>query len=87
MYRVVIESRVYKDLDKVPAADLGKIYQSVESLEADPRKLGSKKLKGYPDRYRLRQGQYRIIYSIFDAGKEVRILLVRHRKDVYDFLK
>ena len=83
MYKVVVESRVYKDLDRIPSRDLDKIYEAIIGLEFDPRHAGIKKLKGQKNIYRIRQGDYRIIYSIDDITKVVSIILVRHRKDVY----
>jgi mRNA interferase RelE/StbE len=83
MYRIVVEQRVYKDLDKLPAKELDKIYKTISRLENDPRPVGVKKLRGHHDRYRIRQGDYRVVYTVDDASKVVRIFLVRHRKDVY----
>lgn len=83
MYTVSIERRVYKDLDKIPLPDVEKIYEQIMALQHDPRPLGLKKLRGSKDRYRIRQGDYRIVYILDDAQKTVDIILVRHRKDVY----
>ena len=52
-------------------------------LSVDPRAEGTEKLAGYADRYRVRQGQYRIIYLIDDKRHEVTIFKIGHRKDVY----
>ncbi len=83
MYRIVVEQQVYKDLDKIPVKDLDRIHAAISSLGTNPRKAGSHKLQGYKDRYRIRQGDYRIIYEIDEAAKSVMIFLVRHRKEVY----
>ncbi|MBP9854513.1 MAG: type II toxin-antitoxin system RelE/ParE family toxin [Candidatus Omnitrophica bacterium] len=83
MYNVIIERRVYKDLDKIPLSDVEKIYEQILALQQDPRPSGTKKLKGSKDRYRIRQGDYRIVYILDDNKKTVSIILVRHRKDVY----
>ena len=82
MYKIVVEQRVYRDLDKIPTPDLGKIYNAIESLESNPRQVGSKKLKGQGKTYRIRQGDYRIVYTIDEVAKVVSIILVRHRKEV-----
>ena len=83
MYTVVIERRVYKDLDRIPVQDVEKIYQAMISLEQNPRPAGIKKLRGSTGRFRIRQGDYRIVYTIDDQKKTVSVFLVRHRKDVY----
>jgi len=83
MYKLVFEKHVFKDLDKVPEKDLNKIQNVFESLKHYPRPFVSKKLAGKPDRYRIRKGDYRIVYIIEDKTRTVKIMLVGHRKDVY----
>jgi mRNA interferase RelE/StbE len=83
MYAVLIEKRVFKDLDSFPSGDVARIQEAIMSLQDDPRLQGTRKLRGYPARYRLRQGRYRIIYEIDEKDKIVRVMLVGHRKDVY----
>ena len=82
-YRLLIEKKVYKDLDRVPSQELERIHKSMTGLEQDPYPAGVKKLKGTAGRYRIRQGDYRIVYTIDESSKVVNVLLVRHRKDVY----
>ena len=83
MYTVLIEKHVFKDLDSFPSEDVARIQEAIMSLQDDPRLPGTQKLRGYPARYRLRQGRYRIIYEIDEKDKIVRIMLAGHRKDVY----
>lgn len=83
MYTVVLDKGVYKDLDKIQVNDVAKIYIAIAELAANPRPPGSQKLKGYSHRYRIRQGDYRILYVVDDAQKNVTVFLVKHRKDVY----
>ena len=64
-------------------ADRQRVVERIQALATDPRAHGSEKLAGYTDRYRMRQGQYRIIYLIDDERREVTIFKVGHRKDVY----
>ena len=71
-----------KDLDTIPKRDVERIMSLVRSLAADPRPPGSKKLSAQ-ERYRVRQGNYRVLYSIQEAEKSVWIVKVAHRKDVY----
>ena len=81
-YRVLFKESVWKDFNSVPKKDLKKILKRIEQLSDNPRPSGCEKLTG-KDRYRLRQGRYRIIYSIQDDELTVWIVKVGHRKDVY----
>lgn len=81
-YSVFFKESVQKDLDDIPKKDLRKILTRIKSLAADPRPPGSEKLTGQ-DRYRLRQGRYRIVYSVQDEKQSVTVVKVGHRKDIY----
>ena len=81
-YKIFFKKSVWKDLQPIPKTDLKKILKVIESLSKDPSPSGCQKLSGQ-ERYRLRQGQYRIIYSIQDDEISVWIVKVGHRKDVY----
>lgn len=83
MYRIIYEKRICKDLYRIPDYDVIKIIKVFEELSLNPMFPGTKKLSGKLGFYRARQGDYRIIYTINHTDKEVRIILVRHRKDVY----
>ena len=78
-YKVYFKPSVWKDLDEVPKADRRRILKKIEGLREDPRPMGSKKLSG-SERYRVRQGNYRIIYSIEDDLLIVVIVKVGHRR-------
>jgi len=82
VYKVYFKESVEKDLNKIPKKDLRKILQRIKMLEDNPRPPGSEKLTGQ-ERYRVRQGQYRIVYSIQDDELTVWIVKVGHRKQVY----
>jgi mRNA interferase RelE/StbE len=82
-YRVFFKSSVWKDLKSIPDKDLTKILACVESLQSNPRQPICKKLSGQ-EKYRLRYGRYRIIYSIQDKELTIWIVKIGHRKDVYD---
>ncbi len=86
MYQIVYEKRVYKDLDKIPNLDVEKILSTFKELSLNPMPAGSKKLSGKFGLYRVRQGDYRIIYTLDHKVKEIRIILVRHRKESYRHL-
>ena len=83
-YRVLIKTSAAKELEAVGAkADRQRIIGRIRSLGANPRPQGSEKLAGYGDRYRVRQGSYRIIYLVDEHAREVTVFKVGHRKDVY----
>jgi mRNA interferase RelE/StbE len=83
MYQVFIERKAVKFLEKVSEPDYSKIKLSILKLASDPRPPGCKKLKGRPA-YRIRQGDYRIIYEIFDRVLKINIITIGHRGDVYN---
>lgn len=83
-YRLLIKASAAKEIEALGTkADRQRVVQRIQQLAVDPRTVGSEKLAGYADRYRVRQGQYRIIYLIDDGRHEVTIFKVGHRKDVY----
>ncbi len=81
-YKIFFKKSVWKDFKSIPAADLKIILKGIESLGEDPYRQGCKKLSGQ-ERYRFRQGRYRIIYSIQDKELTIWVVKVGHRKDVY----
>ncbi len=81
-YKVFFRESVEKDLRGIPKKDLRKILHHIKLLSDDPRPPGHEKLTGQ-ERYRVRQVQYRIVYSIQDKEVTVRIVEVGQRKDVY----
>lgn len=87
MYKIVYEKRVFKDLTKVPDADIRKIIEVFKELPFNPIPNGAKKLSGKIGLYRIRRGDYRIIYTIGHSKKEIRIIMVGNRKEVYRTLK
>jgi len=82
VYEVYFKKSVEKDFRDIPRKNLKKILQRIESLATEPRPSGCEKLTGQ-ERYRLRQGRYRIVYSIQDEKLTVWIVKVGHRKDIY----
>ena len=81
-YEILFKESVWKDLKKIPNNDLKRILSRVEKLGDDPRPMGYEKLTG-EELYRVRQGNYRIVYSIQDNELTVWIIKVGHRKNVY----
>ena len=83
-YRLLIKASAAKEIEAVGTKiDRQRIVERIRILVRDPRLPGSEKLAGYSDRYRVRQGQYRIVYLIDDERREITIFKVGHRKDVY----
>jgi len=83
-YRVFIKPSAAKELEAVdPKKDRQRIVAGIRSLAEDPRPPGCEKLVGADDRYRIRVGRYRVIYSVGDGELVVVVVRVGHRKDVY----
>jgi mRNA interferase RelE/StbE len=83
-YRVLIKASAAKEIEAVdPKKDRQRIVAAIRSLADNPRPPGCEKLAGEGDRYRIRVGRYRIIYSVGDGELLVVVVRVGHRKDVY----
>jgi mRNA interferase RelE/StbE len=82
-YRVEFRPAPLRELDAIPRHDRARIWERIESLSRTPRPHGVEKLAGYERRYRVRSGDYRVVYEIHDGDSLVVILHVAHRKDVY----
>jgi len=81
-YKLFIKPSAVKELASIPQEDHRRLVRRIESLAANPRPLGSEKLSG-EDKYRVRQGNYRVIYLVNDASREVIVFKVGHRREVY----
>ncbi len=82
-YKVSIKRSAVKEIEAIPQKkERQRIIRRIGKLASDPRPPGSKKLSGH-DRYRIRQGSYRIVYGIEDKELVVVVVKVGHRKDVY----
>lgn len=81
-YKIFVKRSVETDLAAIPKSDLQRILLKIESLSENPRPQGCEKLSGQ-EKYRIRQGRYRIIYSIQDKELTVWVVKVGHRKEVY----
>jgi mRNA interferase RelE/StbE len=81
-YKVYFKESVEKDFSAIPKKDLQKILRRIEALTQDPRPQGHEKLTGQ-ERYRVRQGNYRIVYSIRDKEFMVWVVKIGHRRDIY----
>ena len=81
-YTVLIKRSAEKEMDRLPARTFERLTRAILKLERDPRPKGSKRLRGVQD-YRLRVGEYRVLYSIDDHKRVVQVIAVGHRREVY----
>ena len=82
-YDLRVRPSVWKDVEKIPKKDLKKILVRMESLRDESRPPGRVKLSGL-EYYRIRQGDYRIVYDIDYVARVVAIIKIGHRREVYD---
>ena len=82
-YSLLFKESVAKDLRSIPRRDLTRILKRVRALADEPRGEGGEKLSGQ-EKYRLRQGSYRILYEVHDDAHEIVVVKVGHRRDVYE---
>jgi mRNA interferase RelE/StbE len=83
-YQVVIKPAAQRQLRKLALAVQRDLIALIEGLSEQPRPPGCKKLKGRQNQYRVRSGDYRIIYSIEDTSLTIKVIKVGHRRDVYE---
>lgn len=81
-YKLLITRSASKELEDVPGKDRNRIIAKIRGLETNPRPSGVEKLSG-DDKYRLRQGDYRILYEILDRQLVVTIVRIGNRREVY----
>lgn len=82
-YEVFVLPSAERELGRIPRRDQSRILNCIEALRVQPRPIGMRKLRGQPDAYRLRQGDYRILYRVDDSAWRVFVYAVGNRKDVY----
>ncbi|MBT8037089.1 MAG: type II toxin-antitoxin system RelE/ParE family toxin [Verrucomicrobiae bacterium] len=82
-YKVELTRSAEKDLRRIDKRYIPRIFAVVESLESEPRPVGSKKLSGSEHTYRIRVGTYRVIYDIEDDCLKILVIKIGHRRDVY----
>ena len=81
-YKILIKPSAKKELEKLHRKELQKIVVKIKNLSSEPRPEGSEKLSA-DDKYRIRQGNYRIVYSIEDDKLIVLVVKIGHRRDIY----
>jgi len=82
-YSIELKKSVEKDIRKIPKKEIRRIVEAMEGLAKEPRSSGSMKIKATERTYRIRVGDYRVIYQIDDEEKTVLVTHIRHRKDAY----
>jgi len=82
VYSIFFRTSCQRELSRIPAKDLRRILDRISRLSEDPRPPGCERLSAQ-ERYRVRQGSYRIIYSVQDEELTVWVVKVGHRRDVY----
>jgi mRNA interferase RelE/StbE len=82
-YEIRITKTAQKQLDKLPGSVAGILFDTILSLADNPRPFGCKKLKGR-DGYRIRKGNYRVLYDIYDKVLVIEVIAIGNRKDIYE---
>lgn len=83
-YALGIKPSARKELENLSDSLIARLVPKIDSLAADPRPSGCRKLHGYQDVWRIRVGDYRVVYIIDDDRKIVSITRVAHRREVYE---
>ena len=81
-YDLVVKKSAERELRALPKPDLRRVTERIRALSHNPRPPGCEKLSGH-DQYRIRQGDYRIVYAIDDAAHIVTLVKIGHRREVY----
>lgn len=84
MYRIEFTSAAARQVRKLPRPTRDRILDAVDALAADPRPHGSRKLVGEQTAWRLRIGDYRVIYDVYDDALTVTVVRAAHRREVYE---
>lgn len=82
-YRVEVVRKAQKQLARIQVQDRERIMEEIDALADDPKPSGSTKPRGYVDSWRVRVGDYRIIYELDEAARKVVVTRVAHRREVY----
>lgn len=83
-YSVALTRSADRELERLPAATVRRIFDKMSALQKESRPHGCRKLEGEGELYRIRVGDYRIIYEISDSDRTVLITRIRHRREAYE---
>jgi mRNA interferase RelE/StbE len=81
-YRVELEGRAKREFLRLPSGVQDRIRQAIDGLVQEPRPAGAKRLVGHKG-FRIRRGDYRILYTVDDPARLVRVYRIGHRRDIY----
>ena len=84
MYTLELKPSARKELEKLSDPLLARVIAKIEGLATNPRPAGCRKLRGYRDLWRIRVGDYRVIYIVDDARKSLSVTRIAHRREVYE---
>ena len=82
-YKVIVKPSVEKDLRALPQSLVVRVFRHIQALQDEPFPRGVRKLSATDELYRIRVGDYRIVYGVDNDAKQVVVYYVRHRRDVY----
>ncbi len=82
-YEIIFARSARKEFEDWESKIVTRIFTKIENLQNEPRPHGCKKLVGEKDLWRIKAGDYRVVYSIDDEGRVVDVIAIRHRRDVY----
>ena len=83
-YSIEVKLSARKELESLPDKVLAHVLKKMTALGGTPRPAGCKKLKGYKDQWRVRVGDWRLVYVIDDAAKLISVTRIAHRREVYE---
>lgn len=83
MYSIYLEAGAEKDLSKLPTSIFNTVIVKIRELGDEPRPRNCRKLKGSGNFWRIRIGNYRVIYEVIDSSKRINIYKIKHRKDAF----
>ena len=83
MYEIILERRAERDLRQLAADTFRRVIAAIEALADDPRPPNCRKLTGSDNDWRVRVGDYRVLYEIDDENQMVRVMRIRHRREAY----
>lgn len=83
-YTITFARPARKELERIDGKSVNRIFPRIEALSREPRPSGCRKLVGNKHLWRIRIGDYRVVYAVYDDKKVIDIITVGHRKDVYE---
>lgn len=83
-YKVTIKKSAQKEIKALPKNVIKRVLVKIKQLADEPRPSGCRKIVGTEDTWRIRVGNYRIIYNVFDDVLLIEVIAVKHRKDAYN---